>query len=860
VSPPSCRFVRVACVLASLMVCWASNALGQWPTDSAVNLPVCTRATAAYPVTCPDGAGGAIIAWQDGSDVGSTYPGDIYVQRVSASGAPLWTLNGVGLTTNVIDDQTAPIIIPDGAGGAIVAWQDGRNYGTTGFDVYAQRVNANGTPLWTPNGAAVCAALGDQTSTSLCSDGAGGAILGWMDLRPGAGASGTYAVRVSSTGSVFPGWTSNGNKMNVGAIGASNPMLAPDGANGAFLVWMDGRVGGVAGLDIYGQHVTGSGTLSPGWPAAGMALAVAANQQWFPVIASDGTGGALFAWQDNRATAAFGADDIYIKRITGAGAPYAGWSGTGTALCVAAGDQNNLQIIPSGVGGAIVSWEDPRFGGAPNAFVHRVTGAGTIAPGWPTDGLLLASVAVSQVPITICDDGSNGVIACWQDLRNGSADIFAQRVTSLGAIGPNWAATGQPVTTAPGVQSLTLTSGLPQWPTVASTGSGGAIVAWTDSRSGGGQVYAQKIERFGRLGDPGPRITSITDVPNDQGGEARVAWSASYLDADPAYEVESYWVWRQMPSSAALVALAHGASVCTDADAALRSAAKGQRVLREIRVGLDAYYWEFVATQPARGFPGYSYVAPAATNAASGPNVYTVFMVEAMSTAGPPVFWDSAPDSGFTVDNVLPSPANGFVAQFIPALAPSGAPRTDASIMGSVALHWSPSQDEDFDSYHLHRGSSVGFVPGPGNFLASKPDTGYVDANVDAIYYYKLLVIDAHGNASEAVTVGPNEIVAVPMGTLPARLWLAPAYPNPAREGDVTLRYDLPRTAHVSLQIFDTRGRLERTLVRGTVEAGQRSAPWDKRDDAGRRVASGLHFYRLSVENQALQGRLILLP
>jgi hypothetical protein len=63
--------------------------------------------------------------------------GDIYAQRVNAAGVPQWSANGVALCT-AVDVQSYPSIIADGAGGAIVGWRDLR-IASFGEDVYAQR-------------------------------------------------------------------------------------------------------------------------------------------------------------------------------------------------------------------------------------------------------------------------------------------------------------------------------------------------------------------------------------------------------------------------------------------------------------------------------------------------------------------------------------------------------------------------------------------------------------------------------------------------------------------------------------------------------------------------------------------------
>lgn len=88
-----------------------------------------------------------------------------------------WALDGASLTL-VPGGQYTPNVVSDGAGGAIVVWQDERNGAS---DVYAQRVNSKGAALWADNGVALCTAPGAQWVlpqwSGIVSDGAGGAIL-----------------------------------------------------------------------------------------------------------------------------------------------------------------------------------------------------------------------------------------------------------------------------------------------------------------------------------------------------------------------------------------------------------------------------------------------------------------------------------------------------------------------------------------------------------------------------------------------------------------------------------------------------------------------------------------------------------
>ena len=139
------------------------------------------------PQITSDGSGGAIVTWDDWR----SWSYDIYAQRVNASGVVQWVADGVALCA-ATGDQEWPMITSDGAGGAIVTWDDDRS---GSYDVYTQRVNASGVVQWAADGVVLCAATGTQQYPAITSDGAGGAIVTWEDWRSGSN-SDVYAQRV----------------------------------------------------------------------------------------------------------------------------------------------------------------------------------------------------------------------------------------------------------------------------------------------------------------------------------------------------------------------------------------------------------------------------------------------------------------------------------------------------------------------------------------------------------------------------------------------------------------------------------------------------------------------------------------
>src|SRR5688572_6913869 len=147
-------------------------------------------------VAVSDGAGGAIIAWADNRN--GTF--DIFAQRVNAWGQMQWTGNGVPVRV-AANQQTHPAIASDGAGGAFVFWEHVANNGLT--DIQAQHIGSTGTQSWL-NPTLICGAQFDQLSPRAVSDGAGGAIVVWQDNRPGSNAvADIFTQRVNISGTVL---------------------------------------------------------------------------------------------------------------------------------------------------------------------------------------------------------------------------------------------------------------------------------------------------------------------------------------------------------------------------------------------------------------------------------------------------------------------------------------------------------------------------------------------------------------------------------------------------------------------------------------------------------------------------------
>ena len=247
-------------------------------------VPVCTEASAQQGHRIvSDGAGGAYIAWRDVRD--GNGDAAVYVQRIAADGSVAWALDGILVKEDSgYYQQLEPRMASDAAGGAIVVWVDNQAAG-----LLAQRLDASGDWLWGAGGADVCTEIGGQYAPQICADGYGGAAFSWYDSRNGGG---VYAQRLSAVGSKM--WTAEGLAVCFAIASDSYTRIAGDGAGGAVITWRNPENYG----DVYARHVEAAG--NPTGPEAGTVLCVDDAGQYYPVVCCDGSGGGIVAWQDSR--------------------------------------------------------------------------------------------------------------------------------------------------------------------------------------------------------------------------------------------------------------------------------------------------------------------------------------------------------------------------------------------------------------------------------------------------------------------------------------------------------------------------------------------------------------------------------
>src|SRR5262245_30906729 len=388
-------------------------------------------------------------------------------------------------------DHLGPVIAGDGAGGSSVSLSYRRLFPV---NIRVQHVLANGIVdvAWPLNGRALLTdSLGRAIiprgleSPAIVSDGAGGAIVTWPDDRGSLTGVDVYAQHVLATGAIDPSWPEHRATL-CSVIGEqSGPTILSDDAGGAFIAWTDERSGStVNDVDVFAQHVLASGVVDPNWPANGTPVSTAPKAQTQPHLVEDFDGGFFVTFIDFQ-TGNPGSD-IFAQHVLRSGVVDPAWPVNGRDLSPAPGSQVTPQIVADGTHGAIVAWTDTREG-TNDIYAQRVLITGAIAAGWPASGRPVATGPSSQVTPQLVSDGTGGAILAWGDNESGHHNMLAAHVLGTAALDPAWPAFGVPLSVSPDCEENTQV--------IVSDGAGGAIVAWQRCSD----IFAQHVLASGRL-------------------------------------------------------------------------------------------------------------------------------------------------------------------------------------------------------------------------------------------------------------------------------------------------------------------------------------------------------------------------
>ncbi len=153
---------------------------------------------------------------------------------------------------------------------------------------------------------------------------------------------------------------------------------------------------------------------------------------------------------------------------------------------------------------------------------------------------------------------------------------------------------------------------------------------------------------------------------------------------------------------------------------------------------------------------------------------------------------------------------------------------------------WDFNNDTVWDSFQQNPTYIFQF---PGNYTVKL----FVYTSVDwASYkvYENLITVYSDSSSTE-------------QNTLPANNFALTNYPNPFNP-TTTISFNLPEEENVTLSIYNTKGQKVKTLLNSYLAKGKHSIVWNGEDDYGKKVATGIYFYKISTGKKNYMKKMLL--
>lgn len=455
--------------LAALLAPFAS---AQYSSDPAVNLALSTEASdQSQPKLSPTEDGGTWVSWFDG--IGSGW--DVRVQRLDAAGNEVFPSGGLLVADRAYSSTQDYDLSTASNGDALLAY---RNNPSGGDEIEVARVSTGGGVLWTATVASGGAFLAAPSITGTGND---QAVVGWTE---------NSSVRFQGLDQAGNTTWGQGTTLTpaTGTYNVGN-VCEPPGSGGGAVASIIHQTGGFGSprlllaqrFNAVGAQVWGTGPVTV---FGGGSLQFGA----FPECQAVNDGSTLFAWYSSSPSL-----QCFVQRLNAQG--QALFAADGVAVST---NTTRVRTSPSAfvgiTGFTYVYWREQNASQSESGlYGQRIDSAGNRT--WGPDGMVF--VALSPQPLTQVQAmgqlaGSNGGgVVSWVS----SPSFGDDRVRALVLFGNGTTLGGTiDVSTVPSAKSR-LVSKRAVGPLLSH-----ALIAWSDDRDDGGDIYIQDINRDALLG------------------------------------------------------------------------------------------------------------------------------------------------------------------------------------------------------------------------------------------------------------------------------------------------------------------------------------------------------------------------
>jgi hypothetical protein len=305
------------------------------------------------------GGGGVIMAWQDGKSC--------YGRGVDSGGNVLWE-ETIGSGCDALWEENTGVssfrVVVGGEGEVLILWNNYENH-----CFVLQKIYANGQFLWPKAGVTIeYAEMAFQLEPQIVSDGAGGAIIAWVENRSDQPPNDLYLQRISNAGQ------HSLRSVIEGPLEAMHPnfQAVGDEPMGIIAVW-EGSGDGIE-LRVIRDNLLSSYS----WPQEGVSICSGLNQSPRFTATSDGEGGVVVAWID-------GDRRLYAQRLDGLGQKL--WGDEGVLITHGACELS-VWVVGDSDNGFVLGWTSGFNTYYPDdSYLQKIDAEGNIL--WKEGGIKL---------------------------------------------------------------------------------------------------------------------------------------------------------------------------------------------------------------------------------------------------------------------------------------------------------------------------------------------------------------------------------------------------------------------------------------------------------------------------------------
>jgi hypothetical protein len=447
-------------------ICVSGKSAAQWVNNPAENTRVVFDLNDPINISSVgDQNGGAFIFWEDNL---TGLQNEIRFMHIGPNGDISFRADGKRISEKT-GNQDNPVSVSAGKNSAVVAWKD-YSLSRTG-DLFAQKVQANGSILWKPEGVKINRLNKEISDYSLYVNQQSEVFISYIGKEPGHILNSQLELQKISPSGKF---LFDSSSINVSSSASSKliPTVISDDSGGVYLFWIESA--GTRGI-ICSQHFDKAGKRL--WGKKSLRITdKSLNIITFTAIRSGSD--IYIAYQDLKKN-----KTIYHQLLDPKGKML--WGENGRIIDDSKGIQSNPQMISSPEH-MILSWTNETNN---DRDIHIQKYDRNGIPMWKKSGLPVIKMNGDQFGQKLIPDDHDGTIVAWLDRRTASVtgNIYAQRIKSDGKI--MWDSKGIAI----GLFFNTPKSYLNLLP----DGRGSAIAVFKEKRNSENGIYIQKIFNTG---------------------------------------------------------------------------------------------------------------------------------------------------------------------------------------------------------------------------------------------------------------------------------------------------------------------------------------------------------------------------